>query len=237
MPGVVNSVTLNWGSGNDYFFVNSTAAGVTTVINGGEGNDGFGLWSLDEIRGPVALHGQGGVYDYPLLYDYNNPDGQTYTLTADRVQRLGKADITFDGMIQLILYTSGTGVDTVNVESVAQDVFTPIVLGNGDNITLGKPVAGGWDRTLQDIRGTVRPQTYGNGNGPVAVVVDNSGDTNPHQATLTYDPTRPRVRVMFSPGWPQRRFGSCSTRRLLSSSKAALATTRSSYRPPCRRCR
>jgi RTX calcium-binding nonapeptide repeat (4 copies) len=184
VPGVVNSVTLNWGSGNDDFFANSTAAGVTTVINGGDGNDGFFCWSLDAIRGPLAFHGEGGLYDYPLLYDYGNPEGQIYTLTADRVQRLGKADITFDSMIQLILYTSGNGIDTVNVESV--DVFTPIVLGNGDTLTLGKPVAGG-GRTLQDIRGLVRPQSYGN--GPVAVVIDNSGDPTPRQATFTYDPS------------------------------------------------
>jgi Ca2+-binding RTX toxin-like protein len=180
----VETLSLDAGRGDDVIFVESTVAGVSTIVNGGDGNDQFVSWDLDAIRGPVALHGQGGLLNYPLLYDYNNPEGQTYTLTADRVRRAGRADITFDNMVQLILFTSLTGADTVRVESVAFNVFTPIVLGIGDNIILGRPVPEG--RTMQDILGTVRPQTYGN--GPINVVVDNSGDLSPRQATFTYDP-------------------------------------------------
>ena len=188
LPGEVNSVTLNWGSGNDLIYVESTAADVTTVINGGDGNDTFVSSSLDALRGPLSLHGQGGPINYPLLYDYKNPVGQTYTLTADQVRRAGKADITFDGMIQLILYTSLTGADIVNVEGVAPGVFTPIVLGIGDKITLGRPVATG-GRTLQDIHGIVRPQTYGR--GAVTVIVDDSADTDPRDASFAFDTPNP----------------------------------------------
>jgi len=197
LPSVVKSVTLNWGSGNDYIFVNGTSAGVTTVVNGGDGNDGFGCWDLEAIRGPLVLHGEGGVYDYPLFYDYNNPDGQNYTLTTDQLRRAGKADITFDSMIQLILYTSLTGADVVKVESVAPGLFLPIALGIGDKITLGKPVAGG-GRTLQDIRGVVRPQTYAN--GPVTVIVDDSADTESRDATFSFDTPNPAYLNMTLTG-------------------------------------
>ena len=187
-------MTLNWGTGNDLVNVQGTATGVNTVINGGDGNEEFVLFdalgTIDAIQGPLALHGEGGLYDYPLLNDSVNPLGHTYTLTADRVRRSQMADITFDSMIQLILYTSLTAADTVTVESVATDVFTPIALGIGDKITLGQPVplSAGGGRTLQNIRGTVRPQSYGN--GPLSVVVDDSGDKFGRQATFTYDPNR-----------------------------------------------
>jgi len=187
LPSVTKAVTLNWGSGLDTIFMESTAAGVMTTLNGGDGNDAFIHWSLDAIRGPLALHGEGGVYDYPIFSDQANPVGQAYTFTSDRIRRAGKADITFDSMIQVILYTSPTGVDTVNVESVAPGVFTPIVLGVGDTLTLGRPVVGENGRTLQDILGTVRPQIYGN--GAVSVIVDDSADTDSRDATFAFDAT------------------------------------------------
>jgi hypothetical protein len=187
------SLVARGGTGTNTFFVDGTPADTTVSLYGGIAPAGtyvydqfivgFGPSGLDSIQGPLGLHGQTSL-SYPLLYDYKNPIGHAYTLTSDRVRRSDMADISFDGMVQMILYTSLNGADTVNVESVATDVFTPIVVGAGDNITLGRPVVGG--RSLQEIRGSVRPQTYGNGS--VAVVVDDSGDISPRQATFSYDP-------------------------------------------------
>ena len=192
----LSSLVLRGGIGTNVFFVDSTPAGTGVTLYGGIAPPGAYIYdafvmgsSLDGIQGPLTLHGQTSL-SYPILNDSINPVGHVYTLTSNQVRRTGMADITFDGMVQMILYTSQTAADTVTVESVATDVFTPIALGIGDKITLGEPVpvSAGGGRTLQNIRGSVRPQSYGN--GPLSVVVDDSGDKIARQATFTYDPNR-----------------------------------------------
>jgi Ca2+-binding RTX toxin-like protein len=178
------SVTLNAGTGNDTIGVQSTAVGISTIVNAGNGNDVVSLTDLDRILGPLALHGQGGVSDVVLLDDNAGTAGHSYTLTTDRVRRSLSADVTFDGAEQLNLKTSLTAADTVTVESVAAGVFTPIVAGAGDFVMLGRLL--GESRTVQDIRGTVRAQTYGN--GQLIVAVDDSGDATARKAAFTYDP-------------------------------------------------
>jgi Ca2+-binding RTX toxin-like protein len=185
---LVENLTLDAGRGNDQIIAASTFAGATTTLNGGDGNEQFVVQgpaaNLDDIRGPLALHGQGGTLNYPILYDHQSTVGRTYTLTADRVRRSGMGDITFDNMIQLLLYTGHTAADTVNIESVAPGVFTPVVVGLGDVVTVGNPVTGG--RSMQEIRGAVRVQAFND--EPVAVVLDNRADPLPHDTTFAFDP-------------------------------------------------
>ncbi len=95
----------------------STAAGTTTDLYGGAGDDEFvvtGNSTLDGILGPVNLHGGGGPNDSMEFSDALNPVGHSYTLTADALTRSGIAPITFDPMVQLVLYTSASsGADQV----------------------------------------------------------------------------------------------------------------------------
>jgi Ca2+-binding RTX toxin-like protein len=173
----IDEVNLFGGSGWDVYHIHSTAAGTTTTVHGGDGGDQYAVnddaSTLDGIQGPLHLRGEGGgPANYVSMSDYWNTAGQAYTLRADSLSRTGMADVTFDDMGQFILYT-GRGADTVDVESVAPGVFTPIAVGTGDTLTLGRPVAGG--RTLDEIRGTVRPQS-GPGETPLVVLDDSAGD-------------------------------------------------------------
>ncbi len=126
------NVSVNGGGTgvSNLFYVTSTAAGTLTSL-AGIGSTEFvaadALPSLNSIQGPLALHGL-GQNNYMVLNDYDSPASQTYTLTSNKVQRSGMADITFDGMVQNIVYTGNKFANTVNVLGVAANVFTPIVL-------------------------------------------------------------------------------------------------------------
>ena len=180
-------LTLYAGGAGNVIGVASTAAGTTSNIYGGAGNDEFlvtGNSTLDGTLGPLNLHGGGGTGDFVVFSDNLNPVGQTYTLTANTLTRSGIAPITFDPMTQVILYT-GSGIDHVNVQSVAAGTSEPIVIGTGDILTVGSlaPRQGG---TLSDIQGTVRAQAYA-GQAP-SVIIDDSGDAASHpQASFQTD--------------------------------------------------
>jgi hypothetical protein len=178
------AVTLYGGYGNnggiDHIFqVAATPAGTAVSLYGGPGStDEFVVgYPMNGIQGPLALHGAGPV-SFALFNDSADPVGQTFTLTAQRLERSGMAAIGFDGLVEVVLYT-GTGSDTVNVQSVAAGVFTPIAAGTGDSVIVGSqaPALGG---TLANILGPVRFEGTG-----VRVVVDDSGDPVGRQATFT----------------------------------------------------
>ncbi len=170
--------------------VASTAAGTTTNLYGGAGNDEFvvtGNSTLDGILGPVNLHGGGGPDDYMEFSDALNPVGHIYTLTADALTRSGIAPITFDPMVELILYASaGAGADEVNVRSVAAGMFEPIVLGTGSTLIMGSLAPRRRGGSLAGILGPVRAQSYGG--QTASVIIDDSGDAVSHpQASFQTD--------------------------------------------------
>ncbi len=182
------ALTLNAGSAGNLIGVASTAAGTTTNVYGGAGNDEFvvtGNSTLDGILGPVNLHGGGGPDDSMEFSDALNPVGHIYTLTAGALTRSGIAPITFDPMVELILYTSG-GADQVNVRSVAAGMFAPIVLGTGSTLIMGSLAPRRSGGSLAGILGTVRAQSY-SGQTP-SVIIDDSGDLVSHpQASFQTD--------------------------------------------------
>jgi hypothetical protein len=189
----LKQVNVYGGSGADTWSVYSTASGTTTSLfsNGGTSNNGneFDVENradvLDDIQGPLAIHGH-GAYDFANVYDGLNTVGHTYTLTTGMLQRDGIANITYDGIGEFILTTannpaSGHTPNTVNVQSLG-NVFVPIVVGAGDTVTVGQ------NGSMANILGDVRIQSAA-GQVPKQVILDDSADPNARTITLGSDPT------------------------------------------------
>src|SRR5262249_17160780 len=114
--------------------------------------------------------------------------GHTFTLSAvgpvSTVQRDGAADLTFDGLSELILAGSPVGGNRVNVQSVAPGAFLNILIYGGDQALVGSqaPNLGG---TMAGIQGNLGFTAV---TAPVTVTLDDSGDespsTTPRQVTI-----------------------------------------------------
>src|SRR5262249_3143817 len=146
-------------SGN-FFNVLSTAPGTTTTVNGGPGvvvefviDDNAG--TMNSIQGNLVLHGTRGASNFAVFYDYlNRATGLSYTLTATTLSRTGMAPISFDGLVETILYVPVVGGNQLNVQSVAPGVFANLTAANGDHDVIGSqaPALGG---TMAAIQGPV----------------------------------------------------------------------------------
>lgn len=171
------NLALYGGTGGNVLYVNSTAAGTTTDVYSGTGPGNVNeFWpSLTSILGPLNLHGQSGSggESVALLYDAGNSASQTYTLTTGTLNRTGMATITYDGLVEDVLYTSETAPAVVNVQSNGQ-LVTYVVAGAGDPVTVGSlaPALGG---TLANIQGALIIESGYTGQIP-SVVIDDSGD-------------------------------------------------------------
>jgi hypothetical protein len=189
----LSALTVNGGSGQDIFGAAGTPAGTTTALYGGTGHNEFFVENnadtLDDIQGPVALHG-GSIYDFATANDGLNTLGHTYTLTADRVQRNSMADITYDGLGEFILATgdnpySAPSPDTVSVQSTAANTFTILVVGTGGRVTLGQPVGDGSTHSLQSFLGSFRVQSLAT--EAATVSIDDAGNPSTAARTATFD--------------------------------------------------
>jgi hypothetical protein len=193
--GGIQSVNVSAGRGDNVgenFFVFSTPAGVpVTVSNAGPGTSFIEFLvgnnsRLNDIQGPLTVHGRAGGIDLLELTDFLNPNPQTYTVTANAVSRTGIAPISYDNQTQLLLYTSGQALATVNVQSTAAAAFTQIgLLTAGDRATLSAP-------SIHDLRIA---------GVPVSVTVDDSSDIMPRTAaTFRTDPTYRYLLSGLAPG-------------------------------------
>jgi hypothetical protein len=186
----VARLALYGGLGNNLLYVDSTAAGTTTDVYGGTGASTDEFWpTLYALQGPLNLHGQtaSGGESYAILYDYEDSAPGSYTLTAGALNRTGMAPLTYDHLVEDILYTSDLASAAINVQSNAPGVGTYIVAGPGDQVTLGSqaPALGG---TLANIEGTIILSPAGPGPLP-SVTLDDSGDTADHpQAVISAYP-------------------------------------------------
>jgi hypothetical protein len=187
----LTNVNVYGGSAPDHFGVQSTTRGTSVAVFGGPsgknltGGNEFSVANasdtLDDIHGPVAVHG-GSIFDFAYLYDGLNTIGHTYTLTASSWQRDDLADITYDGLGELILPTgdphSGhTPISAVNVLSTAATTGTIIAVGGGDRVYVGEPAGNGSLSTLQGIQGELRVQSGTNQLESATVTLDDSADT------------------------------------------------------------
>jgi hypothetical protein len=190
----LGSVNVYGGSAADVFGVLGTLQGTSVAVYGGSSSTtGIGsnefiventADTLNDIHGPVALHG--GGLDEASLVDGLNTVGHTYVLRSADVQRDDLADITYDGMgfIELATgdnpYSGHTPPSTVKVLSTAPNVSTDVAVGVGDTVDLGMPTGSG--STLESFQGPLAVVAGEYSRASATVVVDDSADPNSRQA-------------------------------------------------------
>src|SRR5262249_154079 len=146
------SITVNGAdSSSNQFFALGTPAGTSVSLNAGSG--GFNQFiafdefsptdappATDNLLGPLAFH-RHPTSDFGARLDSCAAAGHTFTLSAvgpvSTVQRDGAADLTFDGLSELILAGSPVGGNRVNVQSVAPGAFLNILIYGGDQAVVG----------------------------------------------------------------------------------------------------
>jgi hypothetical protein len=176
----IGSLNVSGGSGGNIFQVVGTAAGTNTSLNGGSGGDEFvadaSSFGPDSLLGPLTIHARLGTNSYLVYYDFLATTVQNYILTTNTVSRSG-ASVTFDNLNQVILYAANVGGNTINVTSLAADVFDNLGAADGDIVTLGS------NQTLASVQG---PVAIGVGNNASAtVVIDDSGNAVPGSITFS----------------------------------------------------
>ena len=205
----IQILTINLGTGNDIFSVQSTNATTnTTVINTGTQADQFDIGSLspmvggivDMIAGPLTITG-GGI-DTMSVDDTGSTIDKTGTLTATTLTGLnmGPAGITYTGLATVNVslgsgtntfniatthtgqttVNTGTGTNTVNVETISGPTLIN-GLGTNDtvNVSSTAPTPGG----VVNFIGAVL--SVDGGSGVNTVNVDDTGSTVAKSGTLT----------------------------------------------------
>ena len=140
----VTSIVVNAGDGNDTIRMESNE-GIPTTLNGEGGNDfldfSFASRNLNFISGNTHVTG-GNDSDQLFAYDNNQATAQTHTITSGRFDRPGWGGFSYAGDIEFLNLTTGTGADTVNVQStfMNQPIFLfsaagadTVNIGNGTN--------------------------------------------------------------------------------------------------------
>ena len=139
----LGEITLNVGHGGSTVGIVGTSANSPVTVNGGVGgSDQFGVdTSFDTILGQVTFHGQAADNDFGTYSDYQSAASHTYTLQADQVRRDNKAQLNYDGLVQLVLATSSVGGNNVDVKSVAAGTLANLSVNNGDTVVVGKKLS------------------------------------------------------------------------------------------------
>jgi hypothetical protein len=199
--GFANVVVNGSNGGSDVFFALGTPAGTALSLNAGSGG-GYNLFEAideynpadtspgtDNLLGRVAFHGHHSI-DSGVRYDYYDGAGHTFTFSAagavSTLQRDGAADLTYDGLIQMVVYVPKVGGNQLNVKSVAPGVFMNLTVSAGDQAVVGSlaPSLGG---TTAAVLGTVAFTDEVAG-VTSAVTVDDSGDTSTAARRVTVAP-------------------------------------------------
>ncbi len=179
--GTIETLNVNGGRGGNTVNVQSTAAGVSTTVSAGTGNDvitvGGPANSLAGIRGALAINGQGGTNSL-ALNDQGTTASQTYKITSTTVTRGNTATISYAAVSSLIL-SGGRGANTVNVQSTA--AATPVTVNTGAGTSEVVNV-GSASNTLDDIKGTLTINGQGTAN---TVALNDQGSSAGHNFTIT----------------------------------------------------
>jgi hypothetical protein len=171
-------LTINAGSGNSAFNVNSTASTTPVTINAGGGNDtlNLGTGNLDTIAGAVAFSGQAGT-DTIVVNDSSGTTARTYTVTSTQVTRPGFAGLTYGTSAALTLNAAG-GNDAIYVNSTL--AATPVTInGGGGNDTGHLGWSGG---NLSVLAGAV---TFNGGTGTDTVSLWDDLQSTSRSYTIT----------------------------------------------------
>jgi hypothetical protein len=181
----LGAVRLTTGAARAFIGIYSTAAGMTTTVNGNNSGDQFIVGNfdrLDDIQGPLALHGSG--LDYFSAVDGLNTIGHTYTLTTGKLQRDGGiADITYDGMGSFVLSTANNSLghtsSIVNVQSLSVEL-ADLAVAKGDTVTVGQ------NGSLANLTGDLLIQGL-IGQAPKQITLDDHADPSARTVTLGSD--------------------------------------------------
>ncbi len=169
----VARLVINGGNGNNVFGVVGTPTNTAVTIYGGTANSDQLVVdnnaSLDAVRGALTFHGQ-TAYSFAVFNDLLNAAVQTYTLSGTKLQRTRMADIAFDGLDQVVLYT-GTAKDTVNVLSTLATTPVSVITGGGDDTINVSPK----DQNLDNIAGSIAFAAVA---GSDTVYLDDQGTTS-----------------------------------------------------------
>jgi hypothetical protein len=151
----LEGLIVSAGPGRNDFFIRSTAAGVTTTLNGSQdihdgAQDSFYVQNLDhtvdDIQGELWLRGASPGNDYAQLYDWLKGGDQTYTYANDRITRTGVAPIHYDHLDEVILY-AGTGNNTIRVQRTGPGCYLNVVANGGNDTLVGPDAPNFWQLT------------------------------------------------------------------------------------------
>jgi acrosin len=117
--GTVETVTVNLGSGGVTLNLESTASGVSTVVNGGGGKDAFNITPvgqfLDTLDGPVTVNGGAGA-DTLTIHDELDGFDDDYVITGTTVDRNFSSPISYSSMGGGVVIEGGSGDLTFDIE-------------------------------------------------------------------------------------------------------------------------
>jgi hypothetical protein len=219
---LINFVNINGGSGNDIYNVNGTESFYATTLDTGSGQDTVNVQatggsggtltvdlgngtdtinvtptsrSLNNIQGNLTLntpffHG----VDTLNVFDQNDGNNDTYTLTAGSVTRTGSALISYGGLFSLfnvVNINGGSGNAIYNVNGTMVGAATTLDTGSGQD-TVNVRATGGSSGKL-----AVNTTTGNGGGGADVVNIGNAGSVQGIAGAVTIfnGPNRDQVTI------------------------------------------
>jgi serine protease len=192
-PGLINLV-VNGGIGNDTFNVLSTAAGVTTLVNGRAGSKTVTVGSagsVQNVQGPLSLNNTGGNIGVQLD-DSTDAGSRTATVTAGSIVGLSPGAISVASLRSLRI-DEGTGSNTVTIAGTPTGVPVQLNTGTGSNVASVQGTGSGSTLTVQGqsavdtvvaggpsgVQNIAGPVNVANSNGITNLTIDDGADGTP----------------------------------------------------------
>jgi hypothetical protein len=160
----VERLTVNTAALGDTFFVRSTAAGTTTALNAGGsiGGNTFNVGNLvntlDDIKGPLQLHGgiptPGPitlfVADTVNLFDTGSAAANSYVVRDNSVSRSGGVVVSYSD-VESVRVNAGSAADSALVVATSATGVVLNMGGGNDTVEIGTRTG----TSLDPIVGTV----------------------------------------------------------------------------------
>jgi hypothetical protein len=192
------NVTVDGGSGNNRFDVQTILADVQLHIAVGSGNNTVNVassgFSLDAIKGPLSFHGAGGS-NTVIVNDQAAAAAETYTIQPSSMSRLGltgaSATINFDASVKS-LTVNGTNT------GFTSGVFTVVDTPKNAVTTLNT----GADNSAVHVQGTSGPLFINavGGNQHVDIGLKNSVGSIKGAVTITNSSGKTGLTVLDTAG-------------------------------------
>ena len=176
----MGSVTLNGGSGNDTYNIESTLSTTPVSIVAGNGSNTFNISptakNLGTIQGNLGLSAN-GTTNALVLDDQANTANSTYSLTSSTVTRTGAATISY-ASVDSVTLNGGSGNDTYNIQGTLSGTPVSVVGGPGNDAFNVSP-------SSQNL-GTVGANlSINGGGGNDSLALDDQANTANSTYTLT----------------------------------------------------